>query len=64
MDITGNALSIVLVNTKQLINTKSGHRLSPNGFTVYLPEELIILALHPKKWLTNAQLYSKLLFTL
>ena len=60
----GDALSIALISIKQLVNTRSGHRLSPSGFTVCLPEELIILTLSLKKWLTNAQLCSKLPFTL
>ena len=63
-DIAGDALSIVLVSTKQLVNIKSGPRLSPNSFIVCLFKKLIMLTLRLKKRLTNAQLYSKLLFIL
>ena len=64
VDITGNALSIALVSTKQLVDIRSGHGLSPSGSIVRLPKELIVLTLCLKKRLTNVQLYSKLLFTL
>ena len=64
IDIIDNTLSIALVSTKQLINTKNRHRLSPNNSTVCLLKELIIPILHLKKRLTNIQLYSKLPFTL
>ena len=64
MDIVGNTLSIVLVSTEQLADIRSGHRLSPSSFTVYLPKKLIIPTLCLKKRLTNIQLYSKLPFTL
>ena len=63
-DIVSDASSIALASTKQLVDTRSGHRLSLSGFIVRLPEELIILTLRLKKRLTNAQLRSKLLFTL
>ena len=63
-DIAGDALSIASVSTEQLVDTRSGHKLSPSGSTVCLPEELIIPTLRPKKRLTNAQLYGKLPFTL
>ena len=53
MDITGDALSITLVSTKQLINTKNGYMLSPNSSTVRLLKEFIILTLRLKKQLTN-----------
>ena len=53
MDITGDALFIILVSTKQLIDIKSRCGLSLSGFTVRLPEELIILTLCLKKRLTN-----------
>ena len=64
MDIASNALSIASVSTKQLVDIRSGYRLSPSGSIVRLPKELIVLALRLKKRLTNAQLYSKLPFTL
>ena len=64
MDIVGDALSIALVSTEQLVNIKSGRRLSPSGSIVRLPKELIVLTLCPKKRLTDVQLYSKLPFTL
>ena len=64
MDITSNALSIALVSTKQLVNIKSERGLSLGGSIVRLPEKFIVLTLRPKKWLTNTQLRSKLLFTL
>jgi len=64
VDITSNALSIVLASTKQLVDIRSGYRLSPGGSIVRLPKELIILTLRLNKQLTNAQLHSKLLFTL
>ena len=54
MDITGDALSIILVSTKQLADIRSGCGLSPNSSTVCLPKELIIPTLRPKKRLTNA----------
>jgi len=54
----------VSASTKQLVNTRSGRRLSPGGSTVRLPKKFIILTLRLNKWLTNAQLRSKLLFTL
>jgi hypothetical protein len=60
----GNALSIALVSTKQLVDIRSGRGLSPGSSTVRLPKELIILTLRLKKRLTNAQLRSKLPFTL
>jgi hypothetical protein len=60
----GDALSIASVSTKQLVDIRSGRRLSPSGSTVRLPKELIVLTLRLKKRLTNAQLRSKLLFTL
>ena len=63
-DIASNALSIALASTKQLVNIRSGHRLSPSSSIVRLPKELIILTLRPNKRLTNTQLRSKLLFTL
>ena len=53
VDIAGDILSIALVSTKQLVDIRSGHKLSPSGFTVCLPKKLIILTLRPKKWLTN-----------
>ena len=64
MDIASNALSIASVSVKQLVNIRSRCRLSPSNFIVCLPKELIIPTLRLKKWLTNAQLHSKLLFTL
>ena len=64
MDIASDALSIVLVSTKRLVDIRSGRRLSPSGFIVRLPKELIIPTLRLKKRLTNAQLRSKLPFTL
>ena len=64
MDIAGDVLSIVLVSTEQLVDIRSRCKLNPGGFIVCLPEELIVLTLCLKKWLTNMQLYSKLLFTL
>ncbi len=64
VDIAGDALSITLVNTKQLVDIRNGRRLSLSGSTVRLPEEFIVPTLRPKKWLTNAQLRNKLLFTL
>ena len=64
MDIIGDALFIALVSIKQLVNIRSGRKLSLNSFTVYLPKELIIPTLRLKKRLTNMQLYSKLPFTL
>jgi len=63
-DIASDALSIVSANTKQLVDIRSGCGLSLSGFTVRLPEELIIPTLCLKKWLTNTQLCGKLLFTL
>jgi len=63
-DIISDILSIASASTKQLVDTRSGCGLSPGGFTVRLPEKLIILTLRLNKWLTNAQLRSKLLFTL
>ena len=63
-DIAGNASPIASVSTKQLVDTRSGRRLSPGGSIVRLPKELIIPTLRLKKRLINAQLHSKLLFTL
>jgi len=63
-DITSDASSVVLASTKQLVNIRSGRGLSPSGFIIRLPKELIVLTLYLKKWLINAQLCSKLLFTL
>jgi len=60
----GDTSSIALVSTKQLVNIRSGHRLSPSGSTVRLLEKFIVLTLRLKKWLTNAQLRGKLPFTL
>jgi hypothetical protein len=60
----GNALSIALVSTKQLVDIRSGRRLSPSSSIVRLPKELIVLTLRLKKRLTNTQLRSKLPFTL
>ena len=54
VDITGNALSIASVSTKQLVDIRSGRGLSLSGSIVRLPKELIIPTLRPKKWLTNA----------
>ena len=52
-DIADDVSSIASVSTKQLVNTRSGYKLSPSSFTVCLPEELIIPTLRLKKWLTN-----------
>ena len=59
----GGALSIALVNIKQLVDIKSGRGLSFSGFTVHLFKKFIILTLRLKKKI-NVQLYGKLLFTL
>jgi len=64
MDIASDALSIALASTKQLVDIRNGRRLSLSGSTVRLPEELIVLTLRLNKQLTNAQLRSKLPFTL
>ena len=64
MDITGDALSIALVSTEQLVNIKSGRGLSPSDSTVCLPKEFIIPTLRLKKRLTNTQLRGKLPFIL
>ena len=53
MDIAGDTLSIALVNIKQLVDIKSGCRLSPSSFIVCLPKEFIIPTLRLKKRLTN-----------
>jgi hypothetical protein len=53
-DIAGDASSIALVSTKQLVDTRSGRRLSPSSSIVRLPKELIVPTLRPKKRLTNA----------
>jgi len=64
IEIINNALFIALISTKKLVNIKSRHGLSPGGFTVRLLKKLIILTLYLKKGLINAQLRSKLPFTL
>ena len=64
IDIASDALSIALVSTKQLVDIRSGRRLSSSNFIIHLPKELIVPTLCPKKRLTNAQLYNKLPFTL
>ena len=64
MDIASNASSIASVSTEQLVDIRNRYGLSPGGSIVRLPKEFIILTLYLKKRLTNAQLYSKLLFTL
>jgi len=64
VDIASNALFIVSVSTKQLVDIRSGYRLSPSGSIVRLPKELIVLTLCLKKRLTNIQLRGKLPFTL
>ena len=53
MDIISDALSIVLVSIKQLADIRSGYRLSPNSFIIYLSKEFIIPTLRLKKRLTN-----------
>ena len=53
IDIVSDVLSIALVSTKQLVNTKNKYRLSPSSSIVYLPKELIIPTLRLKKRLTN-----------
>ena len=52
-NIIGDTLFIVLVSTEQLIDIRSGHKLSPSNFIVRLPKELIVLTLCLKKRLTN-----------
>ena len=63
-DIVGDASPIVSVSTKQLVNTRSGRRLSLSSSIVRLPKKLIVPTLRPKKRLTNTQLRNKLPFTL
>jgi len=48
-DIASDTLSIVSASTKQLVDTRSGRRLSPSSFIVYLPKKLIIPTLRLKK---------------
>ena len=64
VDIASDVLFIASASTEQLVDTRSGCGLSPSGFTVRLPKELIILTLRLKKRLINTQLCGKLLFTL
>ena len=53
IDIMGDVLSITSVSIKQLVDIKSGRRLSPSSSIICLPEELIIPTLRLKKRLTN-----------
>ena len=53
IDIISNALPIASVSTKQLVNIRSGRRLSLNSFIIRLLKELIIPTLRLKKRLTN-----------
>ena len=52
-DIISDTLSIASVSAKQLVDIKSGRRLSPSGSIIRLFKELIVPTLCPKKWLTN-----------